>query len=147
MEQNPQHLTAVVQQGQHISPLIAAPSMVAFSHTRVNGIVRACIVASCPENGIWIYLSNMLYSSIQHEVYARLSGVEYEEYLEMQDYADARYPEPSSQDLRTFFARFMGEFMPIEDIKAPKNPTATATALPDVAGRSNATPIGYVITK
>jgi len=110
---------------------------VAFSHVEMKGRVVSCLVAVTKENGIWIYLSRQLYTSIQHEVYARLNNVEYEEYLEMQDYSDARYPEPNSEDLKAFFSQFKAEFMPLRSITDYTIPNAAAFT-------TNAEPVGHV---
>ena len=142
MKQNKFILEAIAVHKAIQEPLLVAPSFVDYSHTRVNGIVVACLVAVCPENGTWVYISRNLYASLKHEVYARLNNVEYEDYLEGQDYHDARYPEPTQKDLKAFFTRFIGEFMPISNIILPvQMPEGETAAEPS----SNATPVGYMV--
>lgn len=94
----------------------AAAIQAAYSHIQRNGIVYACVVAITAEDGVWFYLERKLYTSLRHEVYARLNGVEYEDYLEMDDYAEARYQEPNEEALKSFFLKFRQDFMPLRGI-------------------------------
>lgn len=135
-------LQAFVVHNDEIMPPVVVPTIVASTHIRVNGIVVACLVAVCPENGTWVYISRNLYASLMHEVYARLNGVEYEDYLEGQDYHDARYPEPTQKDLKQFFFKFFGEFMPINNIVLPVHKSQSEVA---ASPNANASPVGYMV--
>lgn len=142
MKKNKFELQAFVVHKDVVMPPVVAPTVVAATHIRVNGIVVAALVAVCPENGTWVYLSRNLYASLMHEIYARLNGTEYQDYLEAEDYGDARYPEPTQKDLKQFFAKFVGEFMPINNIVLPvQKPESEAAAAPN----ANASPVGYMV--
>lgn len=120
-------------------------AIVGYSHITIDGIVLRCLVAVSDTGGVWIYPEKKFYTNLQHEIYARLNDVEYEEYLEMQDYADARYPEPTSEDLKMFFQKFRAEFLPLRSINTPALPLPNI-AQPAVAGfASNAEPLGYFV--
>lgn len=118
---------------------------VGYSHIEIDGKIYRCLVAVSDQGGVWLYPEKKFYANLQHEVYARLNGVEYEEYLEMQDYADARFPEPSREDLALFFARFRAEFMPLRSIITPALPLPNISS-PAVNGfLPNAEPLGYMV--
>lgn len=99
-----------------------------YSHIQRNGIVYACVVAITPNDGVWFYLERKIFASLKHEVYARLNGVDYEDYLELEDYAEARYPEPEPEELKQFFLKYRQEFMPLRGIVDHTVPQAIPSA-------------------
>lgn len=124
---------------------IIEDAVVGYSHIEINGVLYRCLVAVSATGGVWIYPEKKFYTNLQHEVYARLNDVEYQEYLEMQDYAEARYPEPTAEDLCRFFLKFREEFMPLRSITAPAYPLPNITQ-PAAAGFApNAEPLGYLV--
>lgn len=118
-------------------------AILGYSHITIDGIVHRCIVAVSATGGVWIYPEKKFYTNLQHEVYARLNDIEYEEYLEMQDYADARYPEPGAEDLKTFFQKFRAEFLPLRSINTPALPLPNIAQPAGAGFASNAEPLGY----
>lgn len=135
-------LKAVTTPGNDTEGIVNADA-VTYAPIEINGIVHRCLVAVSSEGGVWIYPEKKLYTNLEHEVYARLNGVEYQEYLEMQDYAEARYPEPSREDLARFFARFRAEFMPLRSIITPALPLPNCSS--PAGFIPNAEPLGYLV--
>ena len=136
MEQIINTLEAVARPGIDAKDAVTA-DVVSYSHIEINGVVHACLIVIDADGGVWIYPEKKLYNNIRHEVYARLNEVEYQEYLEMDDYAEARYPEPTTADLQRFFAEFRSEFMPLRSITLPTRKPAPSFA-------SNAEVLGTV---
>jgi len=133
-------LTASVKQSAEANS-DAVAIQAAYSHIQRNGIVYACVVAITAEDGVWFYLERKLYTSIRHEVYARLNSIEYQDYIEFDDYAEARYPEPGSEELKAFFQKFRQDFMPLKGIFDHTIPAQQPKAHPT----SNAEYVGELV--
>ncbi len=132
-------LTATVRRtAEEITEAIAVQA--GYSHLQLNGVVYACVVAITEENGVWFYLERKLYTSLRHEVYARLNEVDYQDYLEFDDFAEARYPEPTEEDLKDFFVKFRQDFMPLRGIV-----DHTVPAPQPLANASNAELLGDIV--